>query len=134
MKWFGPKGVKITVADLDLRPGGKFHYGMELPDGKAMWGRFLYREIVPEERIVLVNSFSDEAGGITRHPFSATWPLELLATTTFTEHDGKTTLTLKWEPLNPTPEERQTFDSGHASMRQGWSGTFDQLAECLATA
>jgi len=82
-------------------------------------------------RIVLVNSFSDEKGGLTRHPMSPTWPLEMLSTTTLTEHEGKTTITPRWAPLNPTEEERKTFDAAHEGMKQGWTGTFDQLAAYL---
>jgi uncharacterized protein YndB with AHSA1/START domain len=134
MKWFGPKGIKITTADLDFRPAGRFHYCMETPDGKQIWGKFVYRESIAPERIVWVNSFSDESGGVTRHPFSGTWPLEMLSTLTLTEQNGKTTATVEWAPLNPTPEERQTFDAGHDSMRNGWTGTFDQLEEYLRTA
>jgi len=33
---------------------------------------------------------------------------------------------------NPTEEERNSFDSAHEGMKQGWSGTFDQLANYLA--
>jgi len=134
MEWFGPKGFKMSVANLDLRPGGIFHYCLIGPDGKEMWGKFVYREIVKPERIVLVNSFSDAEGNLTRHPFSATWPREMLSTTTFTEKDGKTTIMLVWSPLNPTEEERQTFDStlAQGGMNQGWSGTFEQLTEYLA--
>ena len=62
-------------ATLDLRPGGRFHYGMRSPDGKDMWARFVYREIAAPERIVFVHSFSDEEGNLTRASFSATWPL-----------------------------------------------------------
>ncbi len=58
---------------------------------------------------------------------SATWPLETLSTTTFTEHAGKTTLTLRWAAHNATAEERKTFDSAHDSMTQGWGGTMAQL-------
>ncbi len=136
LEWFGPKGFKMTVATLDLRPGGIFHYGMTGPDGKEMWGKFVYREIVEPERIVLVNSFSDAEGNLTRHPMSPTWPREMLSTTTFTEKDGKTTITLVWSPLDPTEEERQTFDTVHAAdgMNQGWNGTFEQLTEYLAKA
>jgi uncharacterized protein YndB with AHSA1/START domain len=54
-----------------------------------MWGRFVYREIVAPERIVFINSFSDEEGNITRAPFSPTWPLEVLNTLTLSEHEGK---------------------------------------------
>ena len=134
MQWFGPKGFSMPTATLDFRPGGVFHYCLRSADGHDMWGKFVYREIVPPERIVLVNSFSDEKGGLTRHPMSPTWPAEMLSTTTFTEQAGKTTITIKWAPLNPTEEERKTFDTSHEGMTMGWSGTFDQLAEYLAKA
>jgi uncharacterized protein YndB with AHSA1/START domain len=127
LKWFGPKGFKMTSATMDLRPGGTFHYCLQSPDGRRMWGKFVYREILAPERIVLVNSFSDARQGITRHPFSASWPLELLSTTTLSEKDGKTNVAIRWAPLNPTPEEQKAFDVSHDSMRQGWGGTLDQL-------
>ena len=46
MQWFGPKGFIMRVATLDLRPGGIFHYCLRSPDGKDMWGKFVYRELV----------------------------------------------------------------------------------------
>lgn len=52
---------------MDLRPGGVYHYCMRSPDGHDMWGRFVYREIVKPERIVFINSFSDEMGGLARN-------------------------------------------------------------------
>jgi uncharacterized protein YndB with AHSA1/START domain len=131
MQWFGPKGFTMSTAKLDFRPSGSLHYCLRSADGKEMWGKFVYREIVAPERIVLVNSFSDEKGKLTRHPMSPTWPLEMLTTTTFTEAKGKTTVTVRWSPLNATDEERKTFDGAHDGMRQGWTGTFDQLAEYL---
>ena len=132
LQWFGPKGFQMTSAKLDFRPGGTFHYCLRTPDGTEMWGKFIYRVIEAPERIVLVNSFSDEKGGLTRHPFSASWPLEMLSTTTLAEEGGKTKVTIEWTPLNPTEEERKTFDSSHEGMKQGWSGTFEQLSEYLA--
>jgi uncharacterized protein YndB with AHSA1/START domain len=132
MQWFSPKGFTMSTAKLDFRPGGSFHYALKSPDGKEMWGKFIYLEIVAPDRIVLVNSFSDEKGGITRHPFSATWPLEMLSTTTLEEREGKTVVTVHWVPLKPTEAERKTFDSAHEGMKVGWTGTFDQLAEYLA--
>src|SRR5437868_65161 len=81
MQWFGPKGFTMPVANLDFRPGGMFHYCLRTPDGQPMWGKFIYREIIPPQRIVLVNSFSDEQGNITMHPFSPTWPRQMLSTT-----------------------------------------------------
>lgn len=134
IEWFGPKGFTMTTAKLDFRPGGIFLYGLRSPDGTEVWGKFVYREIVTPEKIVLVNSFSNPAGGLTRHPFSPTWPMEMLSTTTFTEHEGKTMIALKWVALNATEVEQKTFDSSHDGMNQGWTGTFDQLATYLAKA
>ncbi len=62
------------------------------------------------------------------------WPLEMLTTITLAEQGGKTKLTVVWVPIKPTEEERKTFDAGHTSMNQGWTGTLDQLAEYLAKA
>jgi uncharacterized protein YndB with AHSA1/START domain len=103
------------------------------PDGGTMWGKFVYREIVRPSRIVLVNSFSDQAGGVTRHPMAPTWPLQMLSTFLFETADDGTRLTIKWSPLDPTDEERATFEAGFDGMTQGWSGTFEQLAAYLAT-
>ena len=45
----------------------------------------------------------------------------------------KTTITLKWFPLDATPEERKTFDGARGGFAQGWTGTFDQLTAYLAS-
>ena len=133
-QWWGPKGFTVIASKMDLRPGGFYHYGMRAPDGSAMWGKFVYREIEKPSRIVLVNSFSDAEGSITRHPMAPTWPLQMLSTFMFeTEGDG-TRLTIKWSPLNPTDAERATFEAGFDGMNQGWSGTFEQLEAYLARA
>jgi uncharacterized protein YndB with AHSA1/START domain len=132
--WWGPKGFTVQFAKMDFRPGGSYHYCMRSLDGHDMWGKFVYREIEAPERIVFINSFSDEKGGLTRHPMSPTWPLDMLSTITFSEHQGKTTLTIRWSPLNATEVERKTFDDGRKGMNQGWSGTFEQLENYLAKA
>ena len=134
-QWWGPKGVKILRAKMDMRPGGSYHYGMQTPDGTVMWGKFVYRKIDPQDRIEFINSFSDEAGGLARHPFAPNWPLELLSVFTFENAPGgKTKFTIHWSPLNATAEEQKTFDAGYASMTQGWGGTMDQLATYLTQA
>ncbi|MDP2653358.1 MAG: SRPBCC domain-containing protein [Candidatus Omnitrophota bacterium] len=132
--WWGPKGFTVRVAKMDFHPGGTYHYGLQSPTGQEVWGKFVYREIVKPERIVWVNSFSDEKGGVARHPMSPGWPLEMLTTLTLEEQGGKTTLTIRWVPINATEQERKTFDDGMASMTQGWTGTLDQLAAYLTTA
>jgi uncharacterized protein YndB with AHSA1/START domain len=133
-EWWGPKGVTITRSEMDLRPGGSYHYAMRTPDGNTMWGKFVYREITPPSRMVFVSSFSDEAGGVTRHPMAPTWPLEMLSMFSFEEEGGKTRFTVRWSPLNASEEERAAFAAGHASMQQGWGGTLDKLAAFLAKA
>lgn len=132
--WWGPKGFTVTTCKMDLRPGGSLHYCLRSPDGHEMWGRFIYREIVAPTRLVAVNSFSDADAGVTRHPLSETWPLELLSTFEFAAEGDRTTLTVRWLPINPTASEQATFDGAHDGMRQGWTGTMDQLAEYLAKA
>ena len=132
MKWWGPKGSVMKKCKFDLRPGGIGHYLMQFA-GQDMWGKFAYREILKPERLVWINSFSDEKGGTTRHPLSPTWPLEMLTTVTFSEKDGRTTIAVEWKPYNPTAEEMKTFEGGHDSMRKGWSGTFSQLEDYLIT-
>ena len=131
MGWWGPKGVAVHHARLELHPGGVFHYCMRTPEGRDSWGKWVIREVHKPHRLVFVNSFSDQAGGITRHPMSPTWPLEMLSTVTFAEQGARTFLTVMWLPINPTDEERKTFDAGHESMRSGWTGTFERLAEYL---
>lgn len=131
--WWGPKGFKMLTCSIDLRPDGVFHYGMQAPNGSEMWGKWVFREIVPPEKLVIVISFSDKNGGMTRHPFASDWPLQMLGTSTFTAQDGKTLLTTRTVALNPTEIERQTFEAGFDGMEQGFSGTWDQLEAYLKT-
>jgi uncharacterized glyoxalase superfamily protein PhnB/uncharacterized protein YndB with AHSA1/START domain len=131
-QWWGPKGFRVVSATVDLRPGGVFHYGLQMPSGQEMWGKFVYQEIVEPERLVFVVSFSDRDGGVTRHPLVPNWPVETLSTVTFGEQRGRTMVTVTWLPYAANEIERATFDEGHGSMQQGWSGTFEQFAEYLA--
>jgi uncharacterized protein YndB with AHSA1/START domain len=133
--WWGPKGFTVIHSKMDLRLGGTYHYGMRAPNGLPMWGKFVFREIVAPERMVFISSFSDEAGGTTRHPGQMSWPLEIRSAFTFEElPDGKTKFTVRWSPHKASAEERKTFDDGYNSMRMGWSGTLEQLEAYLAKA
>ena len=133
-QWWGPKGFTVSHCTVDLRPGGVMHYCLRSPEGDDMWGKFVYREIVKPEKLVFVVSFSDEKGGITRHPMSPDWPREMLSTVTFAEQHRGTLITVRWIPTNATELERKTFEDGRDSMKQGWGGTFDQFAAYLAKA
>ncbi len=132
-KWFGPKGCTLTSPKLDLRVGGTFLYKMEMGGDPKMahWGRWVFREVTPQTRLVFTTGFSDEHGAPQRNPWDSSWPLEWLSTVTFEERAGKTTVTVHWVTVDATPSEAKTFDDGHASMRGGWTGTMDQLESYL---
>jgi uncharacterized protein YndB with AHSA1/START domain len=129
--WWGPKGCAIDVKTLEFRPGGFFHYAMRFPDGALIWGRFLYREIAPQERIVWLNSFSNDGCGVARAPFDPSIPLEILNDVTFAEQAGKTAVTLHARPHGAPPNEVRVFEGMFASLSQGYGGTFDRLATAL---
>lgn len=132
LAWFGPKQFPLADATLDLRPGGEFHYSMQLPDGKKMWGKWVFTEVLWPWRIGFVSSFADEAGNVIRAPFAATFPLRVASTVSFMDTDGKTTVTMTGYPLDATPEERATFEAMFQGMRGGWGGTLEQLQGYLS--
>lgn len=130
--WFGPAGSTVKSSTIDVRPGGMNHFCLELPDGTEIWGRFVYTEVSPIDRLMWIHSFSDESGGISRHPMAPEWPLELLTTVVFqSEGENKTRITLTWVPHNSTDPDIKAFADGMESMNQGWTGTFDKLDEYI---
>jgi uncharacterized protein YndB with AHSA1/START domain len=132
-QWFGPKGCPIFHSKLELKKGGTYHYGMNTPDGGKMWGKWVFQEITPPERLIFTVSFSDESGkNITHPPMEPNWPLEILSTITFEEKGNHTEVVVQWIAQNATDKERETFEKGQESMKQGWTGTFEQLSKFLA--
>jgi uncharacterized protein YndB with AHSA1/START domain len=82
--WSANRGV-VTIADVDLRVGGKWRYVMMTDDGFEVGFHGEFREIVPNERIVSTEAFegipnADEAAAVN--------------TLTLTEQNGRTTLTI----------------------------------------
>jgi uncharacterized protein YndB with AHSA1/START domain len=133
-RWWGPRGFTTTIHEMDARPGGVFHYRMQSPEGHEMWAKFVYREIVVPERLVLALSFSDKDGNTARSATSPDWPLELLMTATFAESEGRTTLTVQSLPIGATEAEQKAFNTGYEPMQKRWAGTLGQLADYLARA
>lgn len=132
VKWWGPKGFTVASLRMDVRVGGTTLYCLKAPDGAELWGRFVYREIRKPERLVWINSFSDPKGGLTRHPWSENWPLEMHTVAEFRAEGKKTRVVITWSPMEgSTDVERRTFDDGRASMNMGWSGTLEQLEAFL---
>jgi hypothetical protein len=63
---------------------------------------------------------------------SPDWPRETLSTILFDEKNGKTTVTVKWVPINATEIEWKTFREAKPSMTGGWGGTLASLESYLA--
>jgi len=125
-KWWGPKGFTCPVCRIDFRVGGRYLNCMRSPEGQDYWSTGVYQEIVPLERIVCTDSFADEKGSVvpaTHYGMAANFPLEMLVTVTFEEHESKTKLTLRHAGLPAGPDSE--------GAQQGWSESFDKLAEIL---
>src|SRR5271155_4515104 len=58
-QWFAPLPFTTPVAELDVRPGGASLIVMRGPDGADMPNRGVYLEVVPNERIVFTNAYTE---------------------------------------------------------------------------
>jgi uncharacterized protein YndB with AHSA1/START domain len=115
-RWWNAKRGEMTVADIDLRVGGKWRYVMVTPDGFEVAFHGEYREIVPNERIVSTEAYE----GAPDPDDNAT-----LNTATFAEADGRTTLTILVQA--PSKEVRDAIiESG---MEDGLQDALDLLEE-----
>jgi uncharacterized protein YndB with AHSA1/START domain len=136
-KWWGPTGLFMKVCKANVVSGGKFHYLMTneptANEDFEMWGAFDYLEVELHQRIVFVNYFSDAEGGKTRHFMNPDWPLEVQSTLTFVEDGDQTLIHLEGAPINAMPHEEDLYFENLESMRIGFSGTFAQLDDYLAT-
>lgn len=125
--WWGPAGWAFTVVEFDLRPGGAFRYYTESEHG-SMHVKLVYHEIAAPDRLIFVNSFTDEAGELIRAPFWPEYPLEIMNVFTFTEKNGRTTLMMKSSPVNASEEDLRFFASVIPDVEEGFTGTFQRLA------
>lgn len=117
-RWYGPRRFTVTLCEIDLRPGGRWRYVLrdsETGREDAFSGE--YREIVPAERLVYTEAWEV----MPDHGY--------LCTATFTEDDGKTTVTNRL--TYKSVEDRD----GHlqSGMEPGMRETLDRLGELLGT-
>jgi uncharacterized protein YndB with AHSA1/START domain len=87
-RWWHAKRGEMTVAEIDLRVGGKWRYVMVADDGLEVGFHGEYREIVPHERIVSTEIYEGLPAGVSEEEGGT------LNTATFAETDGRTTLTI----------------------------------------
>jgi uncharacterized protein YndB with AHSA1/START domain len=114
-RWMlGPDGWTMPVCEIDLRPGGAWHFVWRRANGTQMEMRGVYREVAPPERLV-----STEAWG-------GDWP-ETLNTLVLSEENGKTTMTQTI--LYPSKEARDA--ALQTGMKDGVAQSYDRLEEHL---
>jgi uncharacterized protein YndB with AHSA1/START domain len=111
----GPEGWTMPVCEIDLRPGGGWHFVWRKTNGGEMDMRGSYREVMPPERLVSTEKWGPE------------WP-ETINTLTLIERDGRTTATQTI--LYPSKEARDA--AMKTGMAEGAEQSFDRLEKRLA--
>jgi uncharacterized protein YndB with AHSA1/START domain len=122
-RWFGPAGWTLPVCTLDLRPGGVWRYCMRGPNGEESWGRAVYREVVPPERLVYDDAFSNAEGTISEN-----MP-QMRVTVEFVAEDGKTRIVNRSE-FGSAAEVEKVLAMG---VEQGMRETWERLDAFLAS-
>ena len=111
MRWSAPRGFDVIESTGDLRTGGRWRAGMRSPEGVEYWLGGVYREIVPDERLVFTHKWEEENA------------VETLVTVVLAERDGETEMSFRQTGFRSV-ESRD----GHEG---GWSEAFDRLGEHL---
>ena len=122
-RWWPGRRGEMNSCEMDLRVGGRWRYVMTATGGFEVAFHGEYREIVPNERIVSTEVYegAPQADG----PEQGT-----LNTATFTETDGRTTLTILVEA--PSKEIRDAIiDSGMEAGLQDALDLLEQVAVSL---
>jgi uncharacterized protein YndB with AHSA1/START domain len=115
-RWWSAKRGEATVAEIDLREGGKWRYAMVTDDGMEVAFHGEYQAVVPNERIVSTEVYE----GIPDGEANAT-----LNTATFEEEDGRTILTILVEA--PSKDVRDAIVA--SGMEDGLQDALDLLEE-----
>ena len=116
-RWWNAKRGEVTIAEIDLRVGGEWRYVMVTVQGFEVGFHGVYRDIVPDERIVATEIYEGMPPGI---PNDGT-----LNTALFREVDGRTTLTL----LIDTPSTQVRDMILESGMEAGLQDALDLLEE-----
>jgi len=116
--WTGDRG-KMTIAEVDLRPGGSWRYAMIANAGFEVAFHGQYREVVLDERIVSTEVYEGAPDA------------EAVSTVTFSEKDGRTTVSILVQ--HTTKEHRDAhINSGMEAGLQEAMDHLEQVAISLA--
>ena len=122
-RWWHANRGEMKVVEIDLRVGGAWRYLAVTPDGTEVGFHGRYREIVPNERVVTTEVY-EGAPQPEDGPEQGT-----LNTATFSEADGRTTLTILVEA--PSKEIRDAIiESG---MEAGMQDALDLLEQAAVS-
>jgi uncharacterized protein YndB with AHSA1/START domain len=129
-RWWGPRGYTAPVVKIDFHVGGKYLYLMRSREGIDAWSTGVFKEIEPQKRIVVVDSFADKDGNIvpaSYYGMGEGFPPETQITITFEDLHGKTRLTLRYADVSNLGAEDLR------NMEIGWNESLDKLQETLLT-
>ena len=118
-RWWHAKRGEMTVAEIDLRVGGTWRYAMVTEDGFEVAFHGEYREIVPNERIVSTETYEGVHEGVSEEDATT------VNTATFTEADGRTTVTI----LVQAPSKASRDAIVESGMEAGLQDALDLLEE-----
>jgi uncharacterized protein YndB with AHSA1/START domain len=116
-RWWNAKRGEVTLAEIDLRVGGKWRYVMIADGGFEVGFHGEYLELVPNERIVSTELYEGLPEGVAEADAAT------VNTATFAEADGRTTLTLLIEATSKVSRDA-IIDSG---MEAGLQDALDLL-------
>jgi uncharacterized protein YndB with AHSA1/START domain len=123
-RWWNAKRGEVTTCEIDLRVGGKWRYVLVTSDGFEVGFHGEYREIVPNERLVSTETYEGMPEGVPEEQATT------LNTATFTEQDGRTTLTILVQA--PSKESRDAIiESGMEAGMQDAMDLLEQVAISL---
>ena len=120
VKWFTPAPWKTVHAEVDLKPGGKFHTVMESPEGKQFPNTGCYLEIVPNRKLVWTGALQP---GYRPTDVTPDMPFVFTAIVAMEPHGSGTRYTATVMHSNADGRAK------HAAMgfEQGWGKALDQL-------
>ena len=127
--WMFPmSGCTCEYVSANIVNGGESLHKLTMPNGNQMWLLTKYEEVIPPERLVFLQYFSNENGEELAMPHIPDWPKHMLATLHFEEIAGnRTKLTFLWEPRNATEKEIAAFESTRSDHEKGWGAGMQQL-------